>query len=457
MRYGAIDGSAFSVMTGIGEAYFAAFAIALGLGEVATGLIGPLPQLLAACSMLFVHGLILRIGSLKRWVVLLAMVQACVFCPLAAIAVWGSAPVWLVYTLIAVYWTGSIGAGAAWNAWATAIYPAAIRPRYFGWRTRLQQLSVLVGLVAGGLVLHALSSDGEGDAAQGWLGGGWLDGTRVFAVLFIAAGLMRGLSVWMLCLHSDPVPIPAGFRDVGLPEFARGLRRHRGGKLMLAMLTLQAAAMVSGPFFAPYMLSELDLGYANYMIVIGVMVLSKSLALPHVGNLVKRVGARPVLLIGGIGIVPMSAMWVLSDNIWYLMFCQVCAGVVWAMYELSSFLMLFDTIPVRERVGLLARYNLINTLAIAAGAVGGAALLSALGTGASGYLTVFAVSSGVRLLAVPLLLRVEKGNEPLSTDVPLRPISVGAGAASMDRPVLAGLDDGGDEADGPDESSGGGD
>jgi hypothetical protein len=428
MRYGAVDGSAFSFMTGCGEAYFAAFALALGLGELAAGLIGPVPQLIAACSMLFAHAFIIRLGSLKKWVVLLASIQASVFAPLTAIAVLGAAPAWLVYACVSLYWIGSIGGGAAWNAWATAMYPAAIRPRYFGRRTRLQQFFVLVGLVSGGAILQSIGSGNPGP------------GTAAYAILFAASGLARALSVAMLTRHSDPVPIPPGFRDVRLPEFAAGLRNHRGGKLLLAMVCLQATAMVAGPFFAPYMLAQLDLEYAEYMGVVGTMVLAKSLALPTIGELIKRIGARPVLLLGGFGIVPLSAMWVVSDHIAYLLLCQIISGVCWAAYELASFLLLFDTIPIRERVGLLARYNLVNTLASALGAAAGGALLGSLGTDANAYLTVFAVSSGLRLLAAPLLLRVERG-EPSATDIPVRPISVGAGAASMDRPVLAGLDD----------------
>ncbi len=428
MRLGVVDGTAFSVMTGVGEAYFAAFALAIGMSEVSAGLVGPVPQFAAACAMLFVHGVILRLRSLKRWVVLLASIQAMVFAPLTAIAVFGGAPAWVVFSLLAVYWTGTVGGGAAWNAWAAALYPSAIRARYFGWRTRLQQFGVLVGLVAGGAILQTS-------------GGGGAEG-RVYAVLFALAGLARGVSVLMLSLHSDPVPIPDGFRDVGLREFAGGLRGHRGGRLLLAMLMLQGAAMFSAPFFAPYMLAQLEMSYGSYMALIGTMVLTKSLALPHLGGLIKRVGARPVLIAGGFGIVPMSIMWVGSEHIAYLLFCQVCSGVVWAAYELASFLLLFDTIPAGERVGLLARYNLINTLVSALGAGAGAVLLGAMGTGQDAYLTVFAVSSGLRLAAVPLLLRVERGAAAVThaSEIPLRPIAVGPGGASMDRPVLAGLE-----------------
>src|SRR5579863_5101065 len=48
LRNSVSDGAAFSVMVGIGETYFPAFVLALGMGEIAAGLIASIPLLVGA-------------------------------------------------------------------------------------------------------------------------------------------------------------------------------------------------------------------------------------------------------------------------------------------------------------------------------------------------------------------------------------------------------------------------
>ena len=45
LRASLADGASFSVMVGIGETYLAAFVLALGMGEIAAGLISSIPLL----------------------------------------------------------------------------------------------------------------------------------------------------------------------------------------------------------------------------------------------------------------------------------------------------------------------------------------------------------------------------------------------------------------------------
>src|SRR5262245_13162494 len=48
LRNSVSDGASFSVMVGIGETYFPAFVLALGMGEIASGLIASIPLLMGA-------------------------------------------------------------------------------------------------------------------------------------------------------------------------------------------------------------------------------------------------------------------------------------------------------------------------------------------------------------------------------------------------------------------------
>jgi MFS family permease len=200
--------------------------------------------------------------------------------------------------------------------------------------------------------------------------------------------------------------------------------------------------MIAGPFFTPFMLSQLQLSYGAYMGLIGLSFASKAVFLPFIGRYLKRHGSRRVLLIGGITIVPLAVLWDVSDNLVYLAGLQVLAGFAWACYEMATFMLLFDLIPPKQRTRVLTLFNLASAAASAVGAVLGGAVLGVLGADHSAYLWVFALSTAARVLVIPLLLRVK----PIQTHAPVtlpavRVLSAGPPSQSMMRPVLASADD----------------
>jgi len=73
---------------------------------------------------------------------------------------------------------------------------------------------------------------------------------------------------------------------------------------------------------------------------------------------------------------------------------------------LAVALMFFDAVPHRDRTGVITVYNLGLAIATVAGAATGGLLLRILGEDSQAYVTVFAVSSLLRLATVPLLRRV---------------------------------------------------
>src|SRR5947209_8123166 len=78
------DGAAFSVMVGIGETYFPAFVLALGMGEIAAGLVASIPLLVGAILQLVSPAAVSWLGSNRRWVIACVALQAASFLPLVA-------------------------------------------------------------------------------------------------------------------------------------------------------------------------------------------------------------------------------------------------------------------------------------------------------------------------------------------------------------------------------------
>jgi MFS family permease len=383
------DGATFSTMVGLGETYVPAFVLALGLGEVAAGMVATVPLLAGSVLQMAAPGFVRKLGSYRRWVVACAACQALSLLLMAALALRPDWSGWSVFAAAVVYWSAGLAAGPAWNAWVEHLVPRGMRASFFARRVRVCQFCILLGLVAGGLMLRQ-------GAASNHL-------RTTFAVLFIAAACSRLISAVLISRQTESrgmllfaaKPVRASTSFWPLPA---------GARLVLYLVTLQTAVYISGPYFTPYMLTRLKLSYLEYTLLLGAAFSGKILALPWFGAYAKRAGANRLLWIGGIGVVPVASLWLISDSFPYLLAMQFFSGVVWAAHELAVFLMFFESIPREHRVRVLTWYNFGNSAAMVGGALLGAAVFRLLGDATPTYLTIFALSSisrGVSLVLLP--------------------------------------------------------
>ncbi len=387
-----VDGLAWSVMVGMGEQSIPAFAVALGLPVPWGGLVATLPMVAGSFLQLVSPAMVRRIGSHRRWVVLCALVQALSFVPLAAGALLGALPAVALYAVATLYWAGALGTAPAWGTWVGTIVPKRLRVRYFARRSRWLYVLQIVALIAAGWILEA--------------GRGFDEPLRAFAIVFLFALAARALSVACLAAQSEPEPIPAGMRDVRWRELLSRLRRGNDGRLLGYMLAVQFAVCVSGPFYVPYMLRELEFSYAQTMGLFAAAVLAKFLSLPFHARIGERWGLGALLWIGGLGLAPSVALWILTDEFWLLVGAQLFAGFVWSAYELSTFLLFFDAIPAEERTSVLTAYHCANALAIASGSLLGGWILAAAGGDRAAFLVIFAASAVLRIFTFLPLRRV---------------------------------------------------
>lgn len=422
------DGFSFSVMVGIAETYLPAFVLARGLGEVNAALIATVPVLLGSVLQLLAPMALQRLKSYRRFVVMTASIQASSMLVLMTMALMPHVPAWAVFIPATLYWAAGLSTGPAWNTWVEHLVPQKIRSGFFARRSRMCHIGVLLGLISGGLFLRWSAA---------------LDMTfAVFAVLFGIGAVGRYVSAGMLArqteqpnwhrsgsdcdnerLHDDRRQIAYAADEpcrqdadrTELPKIVSAKERfsavvqalkHPGsaGRLVLFLMAVQTAVHVSGPYFTPYMLRVLKLSWMEYMCLLSLGFIGKMLALPWAGRFANRFGSDRLLWVGSIGIVPVSALWFFSQNVWWLAGIQILSGLVWGCYELAMLLQFFRQIPGERRVAVLTLYNLGNSAAMVLGTIIGGVLLNALGRGMDAYLTLFVASGCMRffaLLAMP--------------------------------------------------------
>lgn len=412
-------------MVGVGETYLPAFALAYGLGEISAGLVATAPMLAGAVLQLVAPAAVLRLRSYRRWIVGAALVQALIFIPLAIAALTHALPRAAIFGLAAAYWGAGMASGPAWNSWIATLVPPRLRARYFARRSHLAQGAVLVGLLGGGTILHAAAD--RGHALVG------------FAILFGIACVARIISTVFLARQSEPEPPSSEHRDVSWREILPRLRQRSDGRLLAYLVATQLAVQLSAPYFTPFMLGELKLSYVEYMTLISTSFVAKILAYPWLGRVAERSGARRLLALGGVGIVPLAALWLVSHHYGYLLAVQCFAGIAWGAFELGSFLLLFDAIADRERTSILTAYNVAHASATVGGAALGGTLMALLGSDHSGYGLLFGMSSVLRAGVLIFLSRVEPSKEGPLPALATRTDAVRPSAGSIERPVVASL------------------
>lgn len=410
------DGFSFSVMVGIAETYVPAFVLARGLGELNAALIATVPVLLGSILQLLAPMALQRLKSYRRFVVTTASIQASSMLILMFMALMPHVPAWAVFVPATLYWAAGLSTGPAWNTWVEYLVPQKIRSGFFARRSRMCHVGVLLGLISGGLFLR-WSVAHEMTVA-------------VFAVLFGIGAIGRFVSAGMLARQTEhattggvsyfPRDTATEQNDILAEEedaprivsakerFAAVIQTIRqpgsAGRLVLFLMAVQTAVHVSGPYFNPYMLRILKLSWMEYMGLLSLGFIGKMISLPWAGRFANRFGPDRLLWVGSIGIVPVSAMWFFSQNIFWLAGIQIVSGLVWGCYELAMLLQFFRQIPGERRVAVLTLYNLGNSAAMVLGTVIGGVILNALGRGMDAYLALFVVSGCMRffaLLAMP--------------------------------------------------------
>jgi len=427
------DGVSFSFMVGLGEAYLAAFVLAVGYGDVAAGLVATVPLVAGAVLQLVTPAGVERLRSHRRWVVLCAMLQAASFAPLIAGAVLGRIAYWIILLAGVAYWGFGMATGPAWNTWVGTLVPAELRARFFAFRTACANAALFAAFVAGGTALDRIPS--ENGALYS------------FALLFALAACARLVSSAFLASQSELRPVLEEQRSVSLASFVRRLRNPGEGALLRHLLAMQMAVYVAAPYFVPYMLKQLEMSYAVYATLIAAAFAGRILTLPSLGRFAHRWGARRLLVWSAVGITPIPTLWILSPNPFYLFALQIGAGVAWGGVELATLMLFFEHIDPRERTGVLTCFNLLNASALALGSLVGAGLFYGFGEGMTSYVAIMLLSSLARLAALPLL-RAVPSLVTSAIPLPLRTLAVRPSSGALQRPVVSAVPEPGAEPDG---------
>lgn len=354
LRHSLHDGVSYSIMVGVSETYFSAYAILLKASTQQIGLLAALPPLLASFTQLFAVWLSHRTGKRKNIIVAGALIQ--VFALMMVASLPGLFPAWSFPVLIGsviLYFIGPNLGAPLWASLMGSIVPEGIRGRFFGLRTRLSSISSFLSLLAAGAILQAFAS----------LGSPLLGFVSIFVIGMVA----RCYSAYHLKQKHEPMVLP----NLEPDRFVSWsfLKQHPNFlRFSMFFCCMQFAVAVSGPFVVVYLLRDLHFNYMELTLNTGASVLMQFVVLNRWGRLGDLFGNRIILRVTGFAIPFIPLLWTFSSNYYYLLVLQLFSGLIWSGYSLSASNFLFDLTPSHRRAGMMSIHNVVAGIAVFIGA-----------------------------------------------------------------------------------------
>jgi predicted MFS family arabinose efflux permease len=120
-----------------------------------------------------------------------------------------------------------------------------------------------------------------------------------------------------------------------------------------------------------------------------------------------------ILLFATIGISTSPILWTISQKFLWIVLVEFISGCYWAGFELSTILLYYQKIEDKERTSVITYITFLNTTGMICGSLLGALFMQILPTSWDAFLTLFALSTFLRLSVVVFAPQVDfKGQIP---------------------------------------------
>lgn len=394
LRYSILDGAFYSIMTGFGECFFPAFAVFLQASNFAIGILSSLPQTVGYFSQLFANQLIKIFKTRQHLVCIFALLQGLMHLPIVLTYFIKKEQFLFLLFFICLYWILGMLPVPAWNSWMGDLVDEKKRGAYFGRRNKIIGIVNFGAFLTAGFILQQFTKSFMG-----------------YILLFSISVVARIISFYWLIIKYEP-PYDNSETEYNFFKLFKELKIKNFKLFALYQGLMYFSLFIAAPYFAPYMLKEINFNYFTFTVITGTALFAKYLAMPLWGRLSDRYGTKKILEIAGF-LMPLNPLlWVFSANIYWLLLAQIYGGIAWAGFELASFVFIYDITPKQRRTSAVAVNNSLIGLAMFAGSLFGAYLIRHHQLFRSEYYLAFVVSFFIRYIASLVFIpRLEEARE----------------------------------------------
>lgn len=378
-----LDGLFASIMTGFSETFMTPYCLALkGTTRQIAALVS-LPNLFSALFQLKSSDMIARLKSRKKVVVTCVLLHALMWVPIISIPYFPKINTgWYLIAFVILYTALNGFAIPAWSSMMSDYIPGGSRGKYFGWRNRTLGLVVVLSAFIAGFILRYVNKN---EVLFG------------FTLIFSIACVSRLVSWYFLTrMHEAKLKISKEAYFT-FWDFIKRIRESNFAKFVFFVGSMSFTVNLASPFFAVYMLRDLNMDYMTYTVVVASATLTTLIMMAVWGRYCDVVGNIRVLKTSSLFVPLIPLLWLFSSNVFYLIIIQIFAGFFWAGFNLSASNFIYDAVSAPKRSRCVAYFNVVNVVAIFLGATLGGLLAGVLpAIKANRLLCLFSVSAAAR-------------------------------------------------------------
>ncbi|MEN4041348.1 MAG: MFS transporter [Anaerolineaceae bacterium] len=359
LRWFFFDGLFFSISDAIVLTYLTLYLLALGATSAQIGLMAAFSSLSA--TLLLIPGAMLaeRMGQRKLIVVMAGGGVSRIALLLMALTPFLFDASFAVYFAIGLRMLadGMSNLGIpAWTSLSADIVPLQRRGAYFGTRNIAMAIANMTTILLVGLMLTRMDS---------------LAGYQLALAIAFLIGLGATYSYWRI---QEPAR-PAAMQPRQSYHPRELFKVFRVNKTFLAVclhaLLWNGSLAIAGPFFNVHLVQNMNASAAMVGVITMVSSFTSLPGLRLFGLLCDRIGPRRVQLMTGLVIPFLPMAWVFITAPWQAMVVNFFGGFLWAGFGLAAFNYLLLLIPADQRERYTAIYQIVVTVASAAGAAMG--------------------------------------------------------------------------------------
>jgi MFS family permease len=347
--------------------FLVGFAVALGAGNFAIGVLAAVPfcvQLLQIPAVFLVERWRAR-RDICVWST--AVGRTFLFGGAAAPLLGQPFAIVTLIVSLAIYQAMAAIAGCAWNSWMRDLVPSSKLGRFFGRRTTATTaLSVTVALLGGVLV----------DSWKKYVPNQMVFG---YSILFMISTLIGFLGVYLLRITPDSPMAAAEKTTNPFALLVAPLREANFRRLIVFLSSWSFAANLAAPFFTVYMLKSLGYSMTTVLAFTIASQLSNLAALGLWGTLIDRFSNKAVLEIAAPLFLACTFAWTFTGLPWIqpmiiflLVAIHILMGIATAGVGLASGNIAMKLSPAGQATAYLAANSVISAcFAAAAPILGG--------------------------------------------------------------------------------------
>ena len=354
LKYSIIEGSFFALMYGMGENYISALGVFLGYSALQISILSSFPQLIGAFSQLVTYKLTNLFGSVKKFAVVLAFLQAGMWLILVIIInKTNSYMVILGWSSIYFILTSLIG--PAWISWIGYIVPFKLRSNYHANRNRIINSFIFISIMIGGIIIKIFGANL----------------LYAFTIMFCLAALGRFLSAYYLNKKDEYYETQNNYTFSYKDILKNKLKKW----FIIYNTSIHFSVMFLGPLFTIYILRTMDLSYFVLTVCMVTWWIGNVSSSTYWGRVTKKHGNLFLLKNSTVLMCILPLFWI---SVYYLNYefrilvsvlINLIAGITFSGFGLSSFNFIYDISESDEVIKFSSMVNCLKGIGIFLGSV----------------------------------------------------------------------------------------